>query len=432
MAVSVDLLVVVASYLPVDLAVASQPVVSTKMANSQSSLPSTVPPTSTPSSLSLAQPPTVDFGPDTLSWEGVEWIRVERTVNKRRGVIPSPIWQWGSDYINVTDPTHHAWRCGLCVKQYLISFKQPAISNTSRHLRTVHNVDFKTSAPKRVIEEVEEGGVDQPQVKGLVQTINIDTFRFHLIRWIVERHIPFTVIEDVNFRLMLKSLNATASDHIDRTAQTVRNWTEDEFISARKVVQEEILATAMSKIHISCDLWTSSNGYAICGIAAHFIGHQGRCQSVLLALKRMRAAHGGVEIANIIVEVLKQYDITHKLGVFVADNAEANDVAWREVLRQLHPERDPVASRSRCLGHIINLAAKSFLFGKNTDAFDAIVDSVNDSSSQDSEVMRKAQLEWRKRGPVGKVHNIITFIRASPQRKEAFRRQVVGEQSDGK
>jgi hypothetical protein len=28
---------------------------------------------------------------------------------------------------------------------------------------------------------------------------------------------------------------------------------------------------------------------------------------------------------------------------------------------------------------------------------------------------------WRAKGPVGKLHNIVKFIRASPQRTEAFK-----------
>ena len=98
----------------------------------------------------------------------------------------------------------------------------------------------------------------------------------------------------------------------------------------------------------------------------------------------------------------------------------------------LHPDRDPKASRSRCLGHIINLAAKAFIFGKNVAAFEAVVDAVNDATPQDSPAMRATQNEWRKRGALGKLHNVVVFIRVSPQRREAFRKITVDELSDRK
>ena len=135
----------------------------------------------------------------------------------------------------------------------------------------------------------------------------------------------------------------------------------------------------------------------------------------------MTAAHGGEQIAEIIVAVIKEYECVEKLGVFIGDNVDSNDTAWRETLYQLHPGRDPQASRSRCLGHIINLAAKAFLFGKNIEAFEATVDAVNDFTSRESEIMKRAQDAWRKKGPLGKIHNITTYIRCSSQRREAFK-----------
>jgi hypothetical protein len=44
--------------------------------------------------------------------------------------------------------------------------------------------------------------------------------------------------------------------------------------------------------------------------------------------------------------------------------------------------------------------------------------------------MKKAQDAWRKKGPAGKMHNIVTYVRSSPQRKEAFKKTVVNEKGD--
>ena len=61
-----------------------------------------------------------------------------------------------------------------------------------------------------------------------------------------------------------------------------------------------------------------------------------------------------------------------------------------DTLAVLYLDRDPMASRSRCLGYIINLAAKAFIFGKNVDAFEAVVESVNESTPWDAPAMRTA------------------------------------------
>jgi hypothetical protein len=40
---------------------------------------------------------------------------------------------------------------------------------------------------------------------------------------------------------------------------------------------------------------------------------------------------------------------------------------------------------------------------------------------------RKRHEIWRKRGPIGKLHNIVTYIRTTPQRREEFEEKVKGE-----
>jgi hypothetical protein len=117
-----------------------------------------------------------------------------------------------------------------------------------------------------------------------------------------------------------------------------------------------------------------------------------------------------------------------KLGVFVTDNTKSNDTAIDTILQCLRPEIQPKTRRSRYLGHIINLVAKAFLFGTNIKAFEAETGTVDeDLAPPDSEAMKKAQRSWREKGVIRKLHNIVVFVRASPQRREAFKRKTVGD-----
>ena len=88
------------------------------------------------------------------------------------------------------------------------------------------------------------------------------------------------------------------------------------------------------------------------------------------------------------------------------------------VLRHFYASMSPkqrTARRLRCLGHVINLAAKAFLYGKDFDAFEKDVENVR----ANSELLKELDV-WRKRGPVGKLHNVIVFICRSPQRRQKF------------
>jgi hypothetical protein len=84
--------------------------------------------------------------------------------------------------------------------------------------------------------------------------------------------------------------------------------------------------------------------------------------------------------------------------------------------------KDLDSRRVRCLGYIVNLAAKAFLFGEDPDAFKLTTNNARQLGHL--EVLRDT---WRKRGPVGKFHNTIKYIRITPQRREEFVRLLKDE-----
>jgi hypothetical protein len=211
----------------------------------------------------------------------------------------------------------------------------------------------------------------------------------------------------------------------------LRRWAEQEFLEGQEQVKMK-LKKSLSQVHISFDIWTSDyQNYAFLGVVAHFVvksGEKYQNQAILLAMRRLYETHTGLYCAQILSEVLLEYDLAEQFGFFMADNAETNDVAIKAVLSTLRPDvKDFNSRRGRCIGHIINLAAKAFLFGQDTEAFENIVEGVNESTPLDSERMRTAQIAWRKKGPLGKLHNIVIFIRSSSIRKEAFRKAIVGD-----
>ncbi|PNP86372.1 hypothetical protein FNYG_00288 [Fusarium nygamai] len=75
------------------------------------------------------------------------------------------------------------------------------------------------------------------------------------------------------------------------------------------------------------------------------------------------------------------------------------------------------ARRMRCYGHILNLVARAFLYGEDFEAFEA-ESQVFDLLGRREDDLR----HWRKKGRVGKIHNVVKFIRSSPQRCELFKR----------
>jgi hypothetical protein len=173
-------------------------------------------------------------------------------------------------------------------------------------------------------------------------------------------------------------------------------------------------------ITISSDLWTSPNSLplvaAAVGFVAHYLDKDLVNKSTLIGMHRVKGAHTGENIAEVMIPVLEEMGIVSRLGYFIADNASNNDTCWRAICRKLRPDiKEPDSRRVRCLGHILNLAAKAFLFGKDADAFEE-----DTNSKRNNAHIEKLRELWRKKGPIGKFHNLVLHIRVTPQRREEF------------
>ena len=53
----------------------------------------------------------------------------------------------------------------------------------------------------------------------------------------------------------------------------------------------------------------------------------------------------------------------------VANHATSCDSACAVLIQQLRPREDKAGRRVRCFGHILNLAAQAFIYGKENEAF---------------------------------------------------------------
>ena len=133
----------------------------------------------------------------------------------------------------------------------------------------------------------------------------------------------------------------------------------------------------------------------------------------------MQGAHSGENIAEAIVRVIQEYDIADKVGYFQADNAGNNDTCIEAILKEISPSSTANQRRLRCYGHVINLAAKAFLFGDDLDAFELEINTL-EKLKLEIRYERELLALWRKRGSIGKLHNLVIWIRRSPQRRESF------------
>jgi hypothetical protein len=180
----------------------------------------------------------------------------------------------------------------------------------------------------------------------------------------------------------------------------------------------DIQLGAESAINVSFDLWTSSNSLAFMAVVIHYIDKSYKVRTRLIAMRRLYGGHSGENQAELLMKILREFELTDHLGYFVSDNATGNDLCIDILLKTLKPDLsadERSHRRLRCYGHILNLAANAYLWGKNSYSFDDEL-IINNTLKLDQAELYK----WRKHGPIGMLHNTVVFIRRSTQRREQF------------
>jgi len=126
----------------------------------------------------------------------------------------------------------------------------------------------------------------------------------------------------------------------------------------------------------------------------------------LLGLRCLKGLYSGENIAEAIVAVIKTYKIINKIGYFVLNNAGLNNTCISAIIERLNI-KDIKEHRRLCyLGHVLNLLVKVMLFGENPEVFEK--DITTAAILRDE---KAALRHWRSKGVLGKLYNVINYIR---------------------
>lgn len=227
--------------------------------------------------------------------------------------------------------------------------------------------------------------------------------------WIILEDVTFRQASSQRLRWLIANGGELASQLLPEHHTTVCSWIRQSFESRRQIIFN-LVKDAKGCVHLSFDLWTASNGFHYIGVVGHFVDGEGQKIDVLLGLPRLVGPHSGENMATYVKEVIDRYEIGARLGYFMLDNAESNDTCL-EALARWFP-MDVSRRRLRCVGHIINLVVRAVIFGSNVSKFEADLRGAADEFSFEI---------WAKKGAIGKLHNIATYIRRTDQRRQALR-----------
>lgn len=334
-------------------------------------------------------------------------------------------WLWDFGY----DIQRHGvrkWACKDCVLRnspIIASFSSSGLQNAANHLWREH----KTPAPERekksaaqlksegalkssqpTIASVLKLDVNKPREQNIANCVisrfDKQHFQRMLVELIVSSNQSFSFVENPNLRDIFDYLSPSVSiQRANLSARAIRCKIIQQYNRHKKKVID-VLKNAPGLLHISFDGWTSRNKLALYGIACFFRDEKDQPCKIIIGVPEAHR-HFGSTIGGEVLDILHTLGVNpEKVGYFTLDNAENNDTAMEVIGGELG--FDGRLRRGRCIGHTINLSAKALLFGRNTDALEQQLSGAEALS--DAEYAR-----WRKRGPVGKLHNIVVDVRIS-------------------
>ncbi|KAK2666699.1 hypothetical protein RAB80_017816 [Fusarium oxysporum f. sp. vasinfectum] len=390
-----------------------------------------------PEHLDVAQPSSLP----SLYIDGLRYV-LEDWIHKKRRRSLSWILRYGKYVIRLSDDGTAGgryWVCGLCdARNQVKILEAKATTSPIYHLNNDHHIYKPSTAHDNGPDsEPESSNRTSPAPSSSVSVLDLqkraakrrplivesraDIFKRLLLGWITDANIPLHGVEHKLFRQLLAFLDDEfVIEVLPTSGNTVRRWILQEFEEHTRMLKDE-MNKALSKVHTSFDMWTSPNGIAILSVIAYYVDIAGTPQVRLISLEKLSGSHGGENQAILMAKVIRKYGLEKKIGFFTADNADPCDTCVRALLKMFNPRASPTGleglegeRRIRCVGHILNLSAKAFLEGDSSDIFDSHI------AEKDQKKERELLREWRKRGPIGKLHNLVYWIRRNPQRRELF------------
>lgn len=335
------------------------------------------------------------------------------------------------------------WNCGRC------AWSSGAITSVRNHLRVKHGIKIKAQQPKarvqgqKKLQEIfhqlgqkEQERADKREQEALKKAINQPAFDESLLQLIVNNNIPHSMAEYPELYSMIMNVNYMAEDVLPKSRAMIPKKLNASFIRTKDEIKEH-LSTALSEIHLACDVWTTQyKKKAFLAVVAHLVDSKAKPRKALLGLPRLRGSHGGQHQAEHVNKIIDWYEIGHKLGFYVGDNHGSNDKCCRFISRHLREQYqikwDPQTRRIRCHGHVINLASQAFIFAPDKATIDKIIAEISEEAEEeynsDEEVedsddtydataklarASKKKACWRDIGPLGKLHAIIAYMRSS-------------------
>jgi len=119
-------------------------------------------------------------------------------------------------------------------------------------------------------------------------------------------------------------MHPEAAQLVPSSLNTIKCWIIG-YYRGQKSILRDLLPKLLSRILFTLALWTSPNPLASLALIVHFTTPSGTLTQALLALQEMQGSHSGKNICHTFISIMEDYNIHHRIGYFMMDNATNSD-----------------------------------------------------------------------------------------------------------
>lgn len=287
-----------------------------------------------------------------------------------------------------TDLGEYKAKCTICMK--ILSHKGAGPYNLTRHLKSAHPLvlsgiqeeptalnngasvatpvipstskegESSSACPDGSIQLVQTTAIpnrcpivynrNKNQINGYfskpLSVKKIETLNKMLLQMIVKNYLPFTIVESDSFKAFLQELSPS---YIPPSRKTLSNALLLKFYN---IVREDVSKSIgqAEYIALTTDAWTSASHQQYVAVTAHFVENS-KIKAVMLECIPDAQRHTAQNLADLIIKICNEWNITEKVVSVTTDNANNIQAAisllkWKQV---------------PCFAHTLNLIVQAGL-----------------------------------------------------------------------
>jgi hypothetical protein len=184
-----------------------------------------------------------------------------------------------------------------------------------------------------------------------------------LLKTITCLRLPFKIVEDPTFQDLLNLVHSGPRELEIPSAKTLRRRLRDAVTTRQKLQLEELPNDA--KVSLALDCWTSPFQQAFMAITVYYIDKEWNYRELLLGFEPLHGAHTGANLNDVLVRLLSERQLLHRIFSVTTDNATNNETLIRTLQDALLASgainsRESIV-RVPCMAHVIQLCLKQLL-----------------------------------------------------------------------